>query len=338
MARLPGRHAGPSASCQSHGNDDSVALGPGAGQFTGQAGPRGSQAAPAATAEGSPTEAILALRKHEAATPGVFPTDPAMDPEYWKKPAVETPAPEGPGQITIPPAKLAAVGVFVIVLLALCGMRIWMNRRHPATPVNPVPAPVEALPGSSPHNPRSDENPVASAPLDVDQLQRLSGDGPTYIFATANLNTFTLSINSILQLQNLIQRFDMLEARPADIQLSINTDDWGFTAGAPLTVNSRETQALSAQSAAGQECTIDYSSWKIDNHNPVTIHASLPTSPNALSLHFGFASPSQGEPFRLLIVNENNSPAPIRLGRRWLKGGGDTLITSLQPPLEQATC
>jgi hypothetical protein len=57
--------------------------------------------------------------------------------------------------------------------------------------------------------------------------------------------------------------------------------------------------------------------------------------PGAFSIHFGFASSNGGDPFRLLIVNENNPPAPLPLARGFVQEDRQSLRASLADSLRE---
>ena len=282
-------------------------------------------------AESGPTEAITGMRKREPP-----PRDVTLALSREPTPAAEAAEEQTSDEDQKPPVSPATwlrIGLFVVVLVVLVAVRYSLNRRHSSAPVATPVTPAQAEPAKPVTVASAPANPPVTASVNPAQLDDIFGDGPTYVFTPVNLNSFALPIDAIIRLQNLIQRFDLLETRPADIQMSINTDEWGSTAGAPLTVNSRQGQALTAQSPTGLECAMDYSSWKNDSHNPVLMHASFVTPPAAFSLHFAFSGAEHGEPFRLLFVNENKGPAPVHLGMSWLTGAGGGLSGSLQAAL-----
>ena len=284
------------------------------------------------------TQTSLTLRRQEAGKrpPGMELTDTG----HWRKPAAR---PEKPAfldiNFSINSGSLARIGIFVAVLLSLLAMKHWLSKRHAAQESVPEPAPVRAKSASparlgKPDNPPDafqkpgpQTRPARAAPLDPAQLNGLSGDGPTYVFSAANLTAFNLPIDSISPFQNLTNRFEYYNTLPNDIQLSLNTNQWDFPTGARLTVNGRNGQVLSAQNAAGLACSFDYSK------NPVVVHTAFPMPPNAFSVHFGFSTPTNGDPFRLLIVNESNPPDPLHLGIQWLETNCEGLAASLQSPL-----
>jgi hypothetical protein len=287
---------------------------------------------PPAPPAAAPTESILALRSHP---PGRRPVTVARtDTTRWQTLVEGAEKPDSRGRnISIHPAMLARIGLVAAVLLTLLGVKHWLSQRHAAPPGAPQITPTQPKPAAPAQSSRQPPLSAQAAPLDLTPLDRLSGDGPTYVLASANLTAFSLPIDSISRFQNLLNRFDHLETHPNDIQASLNTDQWDFSSGAPLIVNSRQTQALSGQTAAGLECSFDYANWKSDPHNPVAIHTTFFAPPGAFSVHFAFADPNKGEPFRLLIVNENNSPAPLRLDLQWLRKDGASVAASLQAPL-----
>ncbi|HZM05402.1 MAG TPA: hypothetical protein VFC44_20580, partial [Candidatus Saccharimonadales bacterium] len=172
-------------------------------------------------------------------------------------------------------------------------------------------------------------------PLDQALLKGLSADEPTYLFIAGNLTNFSLPINAFIRFQNLLHKFDGLQTLPKDIHLSLNTDEWDFLAGAPLTVNGRQKPVFSSASDTGLECAFDYSIWINNPNTPVSVQTTFALPPGAFSIHFGFSTPENGDPFRLLIVNESNPPVPLSLPLQWLNTNGENLAASLQLPLGQ---
>jgi hypothetical protein len=276
---------------------------------------------PAPPPESGPTDAIIALRKRE--TSGrERPPDPAMEPEYWKTPAQTWDEPVRPEK---PPFKLSPTAVRITAVLAvvlvLFVIKIVRDKKRSSSTPIPPPTTTQTAPT------KTEPSPAPAAPVDKAQLDHLTGDCPTYIFVADDMSAVHWPIDAILRFQNFLQRFDHLETRPTDIQLSINTDTWDASPGVPITVDGRQTQALTAHTANGIDCNIDYSAWKTDNHNPVAIRTSFPSSPRAFSLHFGFADPNGGEPFRLLVVNENNGPAPLHMSLGWVVNRADNALS-----------
>jgi hypothetical protein len=263
------------------------------------------------SAAAAPAKTALTLQR----SAGKRPTAASMiDPSQWEKPPGRS---EKPSLLDINfslnSASLARIAIVVIVLAGLLAMRHWHSKNHTPLQIAPQTAQPQAKPAVS-----GQTSPTQVAPLDLTQLDRLSGDGPTYVFTTANLKTFNLPMDSISRFQNLIQRFDHLEARPKDILLSLNTNRWDAQSETLMPVNGREAQELSAQTDAGGSCSFNYSEWISKNANTVMVQTIFTPAACALSIQFGFSSPLNGDPFRLLIVNENDPPAPLRLSLQWL--------------------
>jgi len=63
----------------------------------------------------------------------------------------------------------------------------------------------------------------------------------------------------------------------------------------------------------------------------VAVTSTIDTPPGAFSLQFRFSPANNGDPFRLLIVNESHPPAPMRMSLRWLT----TNALWLQEPLRE---
>jgi hypothetical protein len=90
-----------------------------------------------------------------------------------------------------------------------------------------------------------------------------------------------------------------------------------------------------AASTPGLDCVFDYAAWWDASDNPLEVQMEFDSPPSALSFHFAFASSSDGDPFRLLIVNETNAPAPLLLGRELVKIDSLDVRGSLQGPLRE---
>jgi hypothetical protein len=268
-------------------------------------------------------------------SPAEPPETPSARPEPWREPV----SPRKKAGIldinlALDSAGLARIGVFVGVLLVLLAMRFWLFKKHapPAVPVVVVSQP--AIPAAHQTRQTAPESPASPTVRDTTQLAWLSADEPTYIIPLSNPAAFELPITHLSRFQNLLHKFDQLETRPGDIQMSATIDQWDFRSGAPLTVNTWRAQTpLSAHSDSGLSCSFDYQNWKSDPQAPLLVRTSLTTPPAALAIRFGFSRPDAGEPFGLLIVNESNPPVPLRLGLNWLRGDEDSLMATIQPPL-----
>jgi hypothetical protein len=226
---------------------------------------------------------------------------------------------------------LARLGIFALVLAILVFIRYRVSSPPPGPP-SAVPVRAPAPPTVLTPGPKiSDETEMQPAP---GQLDCLAGDGPTYILAVRQLESFQLPIHSISRFQNLLQRFNRLEVLPADIRLEAATDRWDFRPGALMQVKGRENAKLSA-STPELECDFDYAAWLDAKDAPVGVQMQFPSAPSAFSIHFGFASTNGGDPFRLLIVKENNPPAPLLLGRQCVSIDRPDVNDSLAAPLRE---
>ncbi len=229
-------------------------------------------------------------------------------------------------------ATLASVGIFAAVLVVL-----WLIKHHPA--------PRTAEQGSSPPAAIAQPPPAATLPSKslapearvpaAKQLERLVGDGPTYVLAAPNLRHFSLPIDSISRLQNLLNRYDKFETLPSKIRLEVETDHWDFPPGAPMTVGGRKDAPRFTAAAPGMECLFDYADWLADKRAPVTVQVNFERGPKAFSIHFGFASTNDGDPFRLLIVNENNPPAPLPFARSFVQMDRQDVGASLRRAMRE---
>ena len=259
----------------------------------------------------APAKTALTLRP----PPGRRPTAASkIDPSQWHKPSGGQARPGLFGvDFPLNPASIASIAIAIAVLLGLLATRHWLPKKQ-AAPERPPPA-KPAKPSSA----RGDQTRTAQAPpADLSPLDFLPGDAPTYVLTTGNLEAFNLPLDSISRFQNLIQRYDHLETRPKDIHLSLNTNRWDSQSQALMPVNGREAQELSAQTDSGFNCAFNYSGWISKSASAVGVVTSFTNQPGAFSVQFAFASPGDGDPFRLLIVNENKPPEPLRFSLRWL--------------------
>jgi hypothetical protein len=88
----------------------------------------------------------------------------------------------------------------------------------------------------------------------------------------------------------------------------------------------------------GFECLFDYSEWLAANQAPLAVQTHFDQVPAAFSMHFGFSSPTNGDPFRLLVVNENHPPPPLYLAREFVRNDRQGLPASLNGALWQRLC
>jgi hypothetical protein len=137
-------------------------------------------------------------------------------------------------------------------------------------------------------------------------------------------------MNSILPLGNLLRRYDKFEtgALPNDIQLTAGIDRWDFPPGARLVVGGMKNRQFSA-SGSGLECVFDYAEWLDMKAESLKVQATFERVPGAFSFHFGFSSPTNGDPFRLLIVNEHNPPPPLPFASRFVRMDHQNIQDSL---------
>jgi hypothetical protein len=271
----------------------------------------------------------LSLRKTSARTPlagSVEVKQPALAPKpNWR--VVD---------FSIHSATLTRVGIFVAVLAVLLLVKHYAANRpvgqgSPAPVSSPKPSLVVAPPPAA-SAPKSSP-PVRAAP-DANQLDCLAGDGPTYILAVPNLNNFSLPIGSISAFQNLLHRYDRQDqgALPNDIRLEANTDRWDFRPGSLMRVGGWKPRQFSA-SLGVSECVFDYSDWMEGKWTWLAVRDNFDSATRAFSIHFGFYSPTNGDPFRLLIVNENNPPPPLPLAKQFIRDGRQDLRASLEGSL-----
>jgi hypothetical protein len=224
---------------------------------------------------------------------------------------------------TVNSATLTRLGIFVAVLVVLLVAQS-LIKHHPATrPVEqgiPAPKPSSPLP-PAPEPPLKKSPPAAVAP-EARPLDRLKGDGPTFVLMVPNPNSFSLPIESISSFQNLLHRYDRSDpgALPGDIRVEVTTDHWDFASGSLMKVEGRNGQKGRQFSASlgATECVFDYSELMEEKGKSLAVQANFDRAPGAYAMHFGFSAPTNGDPFRLLILNAKNPPAPLRLAGQFL--------------------
>jgi hypothetical protein len=134
-----------------------------------------------------------------------------------------------------------------------------------------------------------------------------------------------------LPLGNLLKRYDKLESGtlPNDIHLTVGIDRWDFPPGARLTVGGTRNSQFSA-SGSGFDCVFDYADWMAGKEASLAVQANFDRVPGAFSMHFGFSSTNDGDPFRLLIVNEHNPPPPLPFAMRFVQMDRQSFQDSLE--------
>jgi hypothetical protein len=230
---------------------------------------------------------------------------------------------------------LSRLAIFGAVLLVLVVARIWMNR-HRAAPEAPPMSIVEEAAPSGPVTRTGGVAPLAqpvptAAPMESKQLDGLWTGGPTYLILASNMGSFAVPMEQIARFQNLIRRYDRYNLLPTQIQLTIGLDRWDLSSEKPLTVHAGQGKQLSA---GDDECIFDYSAWlpqsdHVQTNEPVLVRTAFGNAPHALSVRLSFSSPSDGDPFRLLVINPDNPPPPLILARSFMRADG------LDPALEK---
>jgi hypothetical protein len=282
---------------------------------------------PTATPSSSSTPSTPLSLKRDSSTRSLSAPAPLMGGNQPKQPRNSRPALLDIN-FSIHSTTLAGIGIFATVVVALLLIKHSASRR-PVEQGSPLPASHPSSPVVIAPQPKISAPPTAAP--DPKQLNCLVGDGPTYILAVPNLTHFRLPIDSISTLQNLLHRYDRQDegALPNDIRLEVNTDHWDASPGSPMRVGAWNSQQFSA-SLGPSECVFDYSEWLDRKAMSLAVQANFENVPRLFSLHFGFSSPSNGDPFRLLIVNENNPPEPLHLARKFVLENHQGLNASLE--------
>ncbi|HEY3863834.1 MAG TPA: hypothetical protein VGO59_18310 [Verrucomicrobiae bacterium] len=278
-------------------------------------------ALPAANDPPAPEQRPALRLRRDAGGRDVSSPPPMVENVRLKRPAGQ------PGfRVHINSATLAGLGIFAAVLVVLALIKSNSGNRAAEQGRQPPPAEPKSSSAVEPP-PKAPADDTAAA--DAKSLDDLVGDGPTYILAAANVSDFTLPIDSIVRLQNLLHRYDHLDLVPGDIHLTVAADHWDSPPGAPMNVAARTNECFAA-STPGLECRFDYANWLASPSAPLRCHASFkPNAPHAFSMHFGFSASAGGDPFRLLIVNKTNPPHPLRLARTFVLDNHQEVDASL---------
>jgi hypothetical protein len=222
--------------------------------------------------------------------------------------------------IVVNPATLTGLGIFVAVVVTL-----WVIKQHRTNPPEDLGTPArmpapQHLVADAPE--RKEPAPLAMK-TDAKPLENLMGDGMTYVLIVSNLAQFLLPIDTISPCQNLLHCYDRQDpgGLPGDILLEVNTDHWDFSLGSRMTVNKWQPGTRQFSASRGvSECVFDYSQWSVTR---------------AFSIHFGFNSSSNGNPFRLLIVNEHNPPPPLPMDMHYVQKDRQNVQDSLEVSLRR---
>jgi hypothetical protein len=282
------------------------------------------------SAESAESKKKLSLQKS-------LPPKTAWNDPYAQRPLPDTKSASTGMQFSIRWATLASLGICAGVIGVLLWLKHSANRPAEqgivAMDSTSKPSPVIA---PAPVAPRYKTSSAATPAPEADKLNWLAGGGPTYILPVANLTNFSLPMTSILPLGNLLPRYDKLEvgALPNDIQLTVGIDRWDFPPGARLTVLATKDQKFSA-TGSGFGLVLDYAHWLEQKTAPLTAQTTFDSVPGAFSMHFGFASTNDGDPFRLLIVNEHNPPAPLSLPMQYVQKDRQNFQDSLEGSLRR---
>jgi hypothetical protein len=222
---------------------------------------------------------------------------------------------------------LSRLGIFAAVILILIVARIWLNQRRFAVESR-QPEVVEAPRQPSRVAPLQpvEAQAATAAPLDMGQLDQIWADGPTYLVLTSNMNSFPLSIQNNSPFQNMIRRYDSLSPPQGEVQLMVGVDEWNLSSEKALVVRAVPGKELVAETNGDAQCVFDYSAW-LPQHNvvqtnePIIVRTTFDKGPAAISARFTFSSTNDGDPFRLLMINPNDPPAPLIMARSFLFSG-----------------
>jgi hypothetical protein len=230
--------------------------------------------------------------------------------------------------IVVSPATLTGLGIFLAVVVTLLVIKLHWANPPPEMVTSAPPAPK---PRTKSEPPPQKPPPTVAVP-DAKQLDRLLDGGPTFILAVANLNAFTLPVDSIGFFQNLLHCYDRQDpgGLPNDIHLEADTNHWEFSPGALMSVKEWKSNIRQFSASLGvSECVFDYSEWIAGKGTSLTVHDNFDSATQALSFHFASSS-NNLYPFRLLIVSEKNPPAPLNLPLEFAQTNRVGLLASLK--------
>ncbi len=226
-------------------------------------------------------------------------------------------------QVSISRATILSVGIVIIVLAVL----FWVKRRSShATVEPPVAEPVAAAP-DQPHI--KTENPTPPEPVvqDDSALDQFVAGGPTFIIVAKDASNVSVT-NSIKPLLRLLNRYKYLDTSPGNIMLEAASDQWINVQGEPMTVQGYKADSFRA-AGSGFSCTLGFDAYIASPPGPLKIEAAGIVG--SYFLHFQFKpAETNCDPFRLVIISENNPPMPVRLPARYIRIDKDNHNAGLQ--------
>jgi hypothetical protein len=295
------------------------------------------RATPPPPASGLPAKSNLALRRETSSRP-ISPPAPRIESVNMNKPArTEKPAFLNLN-FSINSATLMRLGIPAAVLLALLLVQHYSTHRPlEKAPLAPVPARATAPPAKSEPPPKASPPAVAAPPTTIppaaypppaNQLDGLAGDWPTYLVTVPNLSRFSVPIESNLRIKRLLTNYFNIYTLHTNIHLTVNTNQWDFQRReTQMAVDAPTKDFKFSASGGGLVFSLDCQDWWLQGANSLTANVTMDSSARALSLQF---SSTTDDPFRLLMVSENNPPEPLHLVKEFVHNDFQGLLAKLK--------
>jgi len=292
----------------------------------------------------------LTLRRDPPGKPTV--PSPAIDfsqTEYVRRGTAE-PKPAGL-TVSIRKTSLLAVGI----ALALLGGLFAIHRLHQTgevvatlPPTNLVPAPraeQKSAPQGSPDaavpQPSDSSGPLESVEPSADmmrlnrQLDEVLPDVQTYVVVAPTLTgSDTITLEGIGSLEKLLPRINGADLKSLDVEMLLNRDSWDFPEGTSLKVEPHvftNQFALAGMIGTEKLFTFDHSAAG----QPIQFQTLFTKTPTAVSVLFRPAALRTNlfKPFRLLVINAGNAPAPLQLDSHLLRPSAPSFREAFTGPL-----
>jgi hypothetical protein len=159
---------------------------------------------------------------------------------------------------------------------------------------------------------------------------------PIYVVLAPALNGDPISLPDIPPLQSFLRRLDGLDIRPNEFGISICQGSWSFPIKLPARIQPLKSDHRLAWTETEIDhvvCELEYGDWLVAE-KPVRLQLTAEKELRALSVLVGpqRSQENRFDPFRLLLVNVAQPPAPLRLSLRFLKRGW-SLQESIDPDL-----
>jgi hypothetical protein len=274
----------------------------------------------------APNSALKTV-KREASARSVFDPPQVVGNINVKKSAFPEKPPLLILNLSINSITLISLGIFIAVLATLFLIKHRVANRTAEQGSRALAPGLKPEPEPAPKYSESRTKAPLTAAADAMQIARLEGDGPTYVLVVPHLGHFTMSIDQNIRFQRLLTNYFNLSTIHTDIQLNANTEQWTFPQpDERMEVDAPEDFKFSA-TGNGLSCVFYCNDWWSGRANSLTAQVTLDSAVRAFSLRF---ASTNDDPFRLLIVNEKNPPAPLYLTAQCLQNNAQDLLGSLR--------